>query len=209
MHVVKRRTKMRGVVRQRNARMRLAASDGDDARDENAGWVADVRDRLGDWYAETARELPWRASRDPYRILVSEMMLVQTTVVAVIPFYERFLARFPDVATLAAADEAEVVKAWEGLGYYRRARQLHAAARTIVSEHAGLIPDDPAAVRALPGVGRYIAGAILSFAFDRPEPILEANSRACAGAFAGRTRRYQGRVDAGTPLASRRAPGPA
>ena len=172
MHVVKRRTKMRGVVRQPKALMRTCG----DARDENAGWVVDVRDRLGDWYAETARELPWRASRDPYRILVSEMMLVQTTVVAVIPFYERFLARFPDVATLAAADEAEVVKAWEGLGYYRRARQLHGAARMIVSEHAGLIPDDPAAVRALPGVGRYIAGAILSFAFDRPEPILEANS---------------------------------
>jgi A/G-specific adenine glycosylase len=104
------------------------------------------------------------------------MMLVQTTVVAVIPFFERFLARFPDVATLAAADEAEVVKAWEGLGYYRRARQLHSAARTIVSAHAGLIPDDPTAVRSLPGVGRYIAGAILSFAFDQPEPILEANS---------------------------------
>ena len=81
------------------------------------------------------------------------------------------------MAALAAADEAEVVKAWEGLGYYRRARQLHAAAQTIVREHAGVIPDDPAAVRALPGVGRYIAGAILSFAFDRPEPILEANSQ--------------------------------
>ena len=154
----------------------VAGQAGGDARDEDSVWVADVRERLGDWYAETARELPWRASRDPYRILVSEMMLVQTTVVAVIPFYERFLRRFPDVATLAAADEAEVVKAWEGLGYYRRARQLHMAAKTIVSQHAGLIPDDPAAVRALPGVGRYIAGAILSFAFDRPEPILEANS---------------------------------
>jgi A/G-specific adenine glycosylase len=104
------------------------------------------------------------------------MMLVQTTVVAVIPFFERFMASFPDVAALAAADETEVVKAWEGLGYYRRARQLHAAARAIVSEHDGVIPVDSAVLRTLPGVGRYIAGAILSFAFDQPEPILEANS---------------------------------
>ena len=153
-----------------------AAANAD--RDQDSDWVAEVRKKLGDWYAHSARDLPWRESRDPYRILVSEMMLVQTTVVAVIPYFERFLNRFPDVAALAAADEAEVVKAWEGLGYYRRARQLHqAAARTIVSEHAGAVPDDPAAVLALPGVGRYIAGAILSFAFDRPEPILEANSQ--------------------------------
>jgi A/G-specific adenine glycosylase len=105
------------------------------------------------------------------------MMLVQTTVAAVVPFYTRFLARFPDVGALAAADETEVVKLWEGLGYYRRARQLHAAARTIVAQHAGTFPDDPEAIRALPGVGRYIAGAILSFAFDRPAPILEANTQ--------------------------------
>ena len=123
------------------------------------------------------RDLPWRANRDPYRILVSEMMLVQTTVTAVIPYFERFLRRFPDPGALAAADESEVLKVWEGLGYYRRARQLHAAARMIVDEHGGTMPDDPAAVRALPGVGRYIAGAILSFAFDRPEPIVEANSQ--------------------------------
>ena len=136
-----------------------------------------MRARLGDWYAETGRELPWRASRDAYRILVSEMMLVQTTVVAVIPFFERFMARFPDVVALAAADEAEVIKAWEGLGYYRRARQLHQAAKRIMSDHAGAIPADRAAVRTLPGVGRYIAGAILSFAFDQPEPIVEANTQ--------------------------------
>jgi A/G-specific adenine glycosylase len=147
------------------------------APDGDPRWVAGLRERLVDWYREAGRDLPWRASRDAYRILVSEMMLVQTTVAAVIPFFERFINRFPDVAALAAADEAEVVKAWEGLGYYRRARQLHGAARTIVREHGGTIPDDPAAVRALPGVGRYIAGAILSFAMDRPEPIVEANSQ--------------------------------
>ncbi len=133
----------------------------------------------GSWAGTRVRErtLPWRADRDPYRILVSELMLVQTTVTAVIPYFERFLRRFPDIRSLAEADEAEVLKAWEGLGYYRRARQLHAAARQVVREHGGTIPDDPVAVRALPGVGRYIAGAVLSFAFDRPEPIVEANSQ--------------------------------
>jgi len=140
-------------------------------------WVGAVREKLAAWYQEARRELPWRNDRDPYRILVSEMMLVQTTVAAVIPYFERFLRRFPDAAALAAADLAEVLKAWEGLGYYRRARQLHAAARQVVDDHGGKIPDDPTAVRDLPGVGRYIAGAILSFAFDRPEPIVEANSQ--------------------------------
>lgn len=145
--------------------------------DLDRGWVGAVRRKLVDWYEGGHRDLPWRADRDPYRILVSETMLVQTTVAAVVPFFGRFLARFPTLADLAAADEAEVVKAWEGLGYYRRARQLHAAARAVVRDHGGVIPDDPEAVRALPGVGRYIAGAVLSFAFDRPAPIVEANTQ--------------------------------
>ncbi|APW62377.1 A/G-specific adenine glycosylase [Paludisphaera borealis] len=136
-----------------------------------------VRLRLLAWYGEAKRDLPWRVDRDPYRILVSEVMLVQTTVTAVIPYFERFLRAFPDFEALARAEEDEVVKAWEGLGYYRRARQLHAAARMVVESHGGVMPDDPAAVLALPGVGRYMAGAILSQAFDRPEPILEANSQ--------------------------------
>ena len=143
----------------------------------DGSWVAAVQRGLVAWYGEARRELPWRANRDPYRILVSELMLVQTTVAAVIPYFERFLRRFPDIQSLAEADEAQVLKAWEGLGYYRRARQLHAAARQVVQEYGGTIPDDPAAVRALPGVGRYIAGALLSMAFDRPEPIVEANSQ--------------------------------
>jgi A/G-specific adenine glycosylase len=146
-------------------------------RDEDAGWIDEVRGRLLAWYGEAKRYLPWRADRDPYRILVSEAMLVQTTVAAVVPYFERFLRAFPDFEALARADEDEVVKAWEGLGYYRRARQLHAAARQVVERHGGAMPDDPAAVLALPGVGRYMAGAILSQAFDRPEPILEANSQ--------------------------------
>ncbi len=140
-------------------------------------WVSEVRARLVGWYEEAKRELPWRSDRDPYRILVSEMMLVQTTVAAVIPYFERFLDQFPDIRALAEADEAAVLKAWEGLGYYRRARQLQGAARQVMRDHAGKIPDDPAAIRALPGVGRYIAGAVSSFAFDRPEPIVEANSQ--------------------------------
>jgi A/G-specific adenine glycosylase len=146
-------------------------------RDHDVHWTADVARRLVSWYRDARRDLPWRADRDPYRILVSEMMLVQTTVTAVVPYFERFLHQFPDVATLAAADEAAVLKAWEGLGYYRRARQLHAAARSIASEHGGVFPSDAASVRALPGVGRYIAGAVLSFAFDQPQPIVEANTQ--------------------------------
>ncbi len=115
--------------------------------------------------------------RDPYRILVSETMLVQTTVAAVLPYYERFLARFPTIEALAAADEDEVVKAWEGLGYYRRARALHAAARAVMETHGGVFPEDSPAILALPGVGRYIAGALRSFAFDQPAPIVEANTQ--------------------------------
>ena len=97
--------------------------------DLDESWVRTVRSRLVAWYEESHRQLPWRSDPDPYRILVSEMMLVQTTVAAVIPYFERFLRRFPDVQALAVAEEADVLKAWEGLGYYRRARQLHAARR--------------------------------------------------------------------------------
>jgi A/G-specific adenine glycosylase len=147
------------------------------AVEEGAGWLARVRERLLAWFDVEKRSLPWRADRDPYRILVSEMMLVQTTVAAVVSYFDRFVKRYPDFASLAAADEGEVLKAWEGLGYYRRARQLHAAARAIVAEHGGRMPRDRGAVRALPGVGRYMAGAILSQGFDLPEPIVEANSR--------------------------------
>ncbi len=140
-------------------------------------WVEAVRQAASRWYRQNGRKLPWRIDVTPYRVLVSEMMLVQTTVTAVIPYFERFLERFPDPGALAEADEDEVLKAWEGLGYYRRARQLQAAARLIVEQYAGELPPDPKAILALPGVGRYMAGAILSFAFDQPAPILEANSQ--------------------------------
>lgn len=155
----------------------LPVSAGAADPDLDPEWVSRIRRELIAWYEAGHRELPWRNDRDPYRILVSEMMLVQTTVAAVVPYFERFLARFPTVEALAAADETDVLKAWEGLGYYRRARQLHSAARAIADEHRGVFPDDPEAIRALPGVGRYIAGAILSFAFDKPAPIVEANTQ--------------------------------
>ncbi len=138
------------------------------------GWV---RRRLTCWFAKHARDLPWRKSRDPFAIWVSEIMLQQTQVATVIPYFQRFLEAFPTVRTLAAADEQQVLRLWEGLGYYRRARDLHQAARRLVAEHGGLIPDDPDLFRSLPGVGRYTVGAVLSQAYDRRLPIIEANSQ--------------------------------
>lgn len=136
----------------------------------------ELQRQLIDWFRVHARDLPWRKTRDAYRVWISEVMLQQTQVATVIPYYERFLQAFPTVSELAAAPEELVLRLWEGLGYYRRARQLQAAARCIVSEHGGQFPSDAEAVRRLPGIGRYTAGAILSIAFDRPEPILEANT---------------------------------
>lgn len=149
--------------------------------EQDRDWIGRVRAGLLAWYDLGHRDLPWRRSGDPYAVLVSEVMLVQTTVEAVVPYFERFLARFPSVEALAEAPEEEVVKAWEGLGYYRRARQLWAAARAIRAEHGGVVPSEPEALRALPGVGPYIAGAVASIAFDRPAPILEANSERVLG----------------------------
>lgn len=137
----------------------------------------DGGERLLGWFDNHRRDLPWRRDRDPYRIWVSEVMLQQTTVAAVIPYYDRFLAAFPTVSALAAADEQQVLKLWEGLGYYRRARHLHAAARRLVAEHGGTLPDDPAVWADLPGVGRYILGAVLSQAFDRRLPAVDTNSQ--------------------------------
>lgn len=128
------------------------------------------------WFREHARDLPWRRSRDPYRVWLSEVMLQQTQVATVVGYFERFIAAFPTVRELAAADEAQVLRLWEGLGYYRRARQLHAAARRVVECHGAEFPRDAASLRDLPGIGRYTAGAIASIAFDAREPILEANT---------------------------------
>src|SRR5207249_3287511 len=123
------------------------------------------RTRLLAWYDAHARELPWRESRDPYRVWLSEIMLQQTRVAAVIAHYHEFLRRFPTVEKLAHAREASVLAAWSGLGYYRRARMLHAAAKVVVRELHGKFPETLEGLRALPGVGRYTAAAIASIAF--------------------------------------------
>lgn len=146
--------------------------------------LAGIRTKLLNWFDKHQRDLPWRRTadgspdgpRDAYHVWVSEVMLQQTTVAAVVPYFERFIAALPDVAALAAADEQQVLKLWEGLGYYRRARHLYAAAKALVRSHKGELPDDPAVWEALPGVGQYILGAVLSQAFDRRLPIVEANS---------------------------------
>ena len=129
------------------------------------------------WYRANRRDLPWRRNPDPYAIWVSEIMLQQTQVATVLPYYDAFLKRFPALETLATASEDDVLAQWTGLGYYRRARSLHRAAREIQLEHGGKIPSDAATLLTLPGIGRYTAGAIASIAFDRPEPILDGNVR--------------------------------
>ncbi len=140
------------------------------------------------WFRKAKRPLPWRLDRDPYRIWISEIMLQQTQVVTVIPYFERFLAAFPSLIQLAQADERQVLRLWEGLGYYRRARDLHRAAKMIVADHGGVFPHEPVAASRLPGIGRYTLGAVLSQAFDAPLPILEANSeRVLCRLFARRT----------------------
>jgi A/G-specific adenine glycosylase len=127
------------------------------------------------WYLKEQRDLPWRRSRDPYHIWVSEIMLQQTRVETVIPYFHRFMERFPTVGDLAVAPEADVLKAWEGLGYYSRARNLQAAARQVAEVHGGQVPQQKSAVSALKGVGPYTAGAILSIAFNEPEPAVDGN----------------------------------
>jgi A/G-specific adenine glycosylase len=131
---------------------------------------------LSRWFARSARDLPWRtAPRDPYRSLLSEVMLQQTQVSRVVELFPRFIARFPNVEALAAAPEADVLALWSGLGYYSRARNLHAAARQIVADFGGRIPDSVADLRTLKGVGRYTAGAIASIVYARSEPIVDGN----------------------------------
>jgi A/G-specific adenine glycosylase len=135
-------------------------------RDRAAGFSRLLRA----WFRKHGRDLPWRRTRDPYRVLVSEAMLQQTQVARVIDYYDRFLARFPTLAALASASPRRVRESWEGLGYYARARNLHSVART-VSE----LPSDPAALRALPGIGPYTAGAVASFAYERRAPLVDTN----------------------------------
>ena len=153
--------------------------------------AADFRRRLLRWFRRHGRDLPWRRTRDPYHVLVSEFMLQQTQVSRVEAYYHRFLAQYPTVEALAGAEPSTVRESWAGLGYYRRAANLHRLARTVLAEHAGVIPSDPAELVRLPGVGRYTAGAVASFAFERPTPAIDTNvarvlRRAFHPALAGR-----------------------
>jgi A/G-specific adenine glycosylase len=152
-----------------------------------------------DWYRRAARDLPWRSrSRpEPYAVWLSEVMLQQTQVATVCPYYERFLARFPGIADLAAAPEEELLAAWQGLGYYRRARQLQAAAQHMVREHGGRFPDELVHALALPGVGRYTAGAVLSIAYGQPHPAVDGNVARVLARLSGE----EGRIESGPALA--------
>ncbi|MGE5189570.1 MAG: A/G-specific adenine glycosylase [Gemmatimonadota bacterium] len=141
--------------------------------------------RLLAWFDPSRRPMPWRETRDPYRIWISEIMLQQTTVAAVLPYYERFLAAFPTVAALAAAAPDAVMKAWEGLGYYSRARNLHRAAKIVAGRLGGELPSTAGELAALPGIGRSTAGAIASIAFGRDEPVLDGNARRVAARLLG------------------------
>ena len=146
--------------------------------------MATIRQKLLGWYDEAARDLPWRHTRDPYAIWVSEVMLQQTRVETVIPYYQRFLQSFPTPRALAEADEDAVLSHWSGLGYYRRARLLHAGVREVVAQYGGKVPEDADARRGLPGIGRYTAGAIGSIAFGEEEPVVDGNvSRVLARLF--------------------------
>jgi A/G-specific adenine glycosylase len=131
--------------------------------------------RLLIWFRTHQRDLPWRASRDPYRIWIAEVMLQQTRIAAVLPFYARWLKRFPTVNSLARAPEEQLLRLWSGLGYYSRARNLHRAAKEIVARHGGAFPRAPDDALALPGVGRYTAAAVLSIAYDQPFAVLDGN----------------------------------
>jgi A/G-specific adenine glycosylase len=137
--------------------------------------LANFQTLLLEWFRAHQRDLPWRASRDPYRIWVAEVMLQQTRIAAVMPYYQRFLDRFPNVGSLARAPQAEVLKLWSGLGYYSRARNLHAAAKQIVARYGAQFPREMSAALELPGIGVYTAAAVLSIAYDVPLAVLDGN----------------------------------
>jgi len=175
--------------------------------------LASFRKQLLAWFGRFQRDLPWRRTKDPYRIWVSEIMLQQTRVGAVIPYYERFLARFPDLRALAAAPEEEVLRLWSGLGYYTRARNLQKAARQMVALHAGEFPQHEESVLALPGIGRYTGAAILSIAFGAKHAVLDGNVvrvLARLGAIRGdprESRRWQSLQETAGELLDPKSPG--
>jgi A/G-specific adenine glycosylase len=159
------------------------------------------------WYDAHARDLPWRRTRDPYRIWLSEVMLQQTRVAAVIEHYHEFLRRFPTVEKLAAAREASVLAAWSGLGYYRRARMLHAAAKVVVRELNGKFPTSAKSLLALPGIGRYTAAAIASIAFDEPIAVVDGNVERVLQRTSGRSLTGEKMWSAAEDLLDRSRPG--
>lgn len=140
-----------------------------------ATWKEQCQQNLLQWYEAGKRVLPWRESRDPYVIWVSEIMLQQTRVEAVVPYFERFIRAFPTVEALATAAQEEVLKLWEGLGYYSRARNLHQAAKIVLEEYGGAVPERYEEIRQLPGIGDYTAGAVLSIAYNQPYPAVDGN----------------------------------
>lgn len=160
---------------------------------KRSGYVAAMDDRVREaiverilaWYGEYGRDLPWRRTRDPYAVLVSEILLHQTQVKTVLPVYEAFLTRFPDVFSLACADLADVKEITDPLGYKVRGRWLHEIARAVVERYEGRFPDTVEELVALPGVGRYTAGAVVSFAFEKPAPILDTNVNRLLGRYFG------------------------
>jgi A/G-specific adenine glycosylase len=175
--------------------------------------LTSFRKQLLAWFRQFQRDLPWRRSKDPYRIWISEIMLQQTRVAAVIPYYERFLARFPDVGALAEAPEEEVLRLWSGLGYYSRARNLQKAAQQIVALHGGEFPRETEEALALSGIGSYTAAAILSIAFDAQHAVLDGNvARVLArlGAIRGNlreSRRWQALQSTAQELLDPKSPG--
>jgi A/G-specific adenine glycosylase len=165
------------------------------------------RQRLLAWYDGNARDLPWRQDRDPYHVWLSEIMLQQTRVGAVLDHYRRFLQRFPTVQKLAAAPQASVLAAWSGLGYYRRARMLHAAAKTVVKNHRGKFPHTIAELRDLPGIGRYTAAAVASIAFNAPAAVVDGNVERALGRVLGTSLAKRELWQAAEDLLSRTRPG--
>jgi A/G-specific adenine glycosylase len=163
--------------------------------------------RLLSWFDCHQRELPWRQNRDPYRVWLSEVMLQQTRVAAVTDHYGKFLRRFPTIEKLASARESSVLTAWSGLGYYRRARMLHAAAKKIVKEHGGTFPGNAEDLRALPGIGRYTAAAIASIAFDEPVAVVDGNVERVLQRVQGKNLTGEGLWRAAGELLHRRRPG--
>jgi A/G-specific adenine glycosylase len=151
--------------------MNSQAATVEDARRER------IRGALISWFEKNARDLPWRRTRDPWRVLVSEVMLQQIQVQRAVPFYERFLARFPTVEALADAPLADAIQVWEALGRYRRIVYLHKTARIVMEEHDGRIPSDPEELIELPGIGPYTAGAVACFAYERDAAFLDTNMR--------------------------------